>query len=144
MHSAEVSTKEVIGSTLLAIPRKGITEKMCEVLVWLAEGKSYEEIGIIIGISARAVKARARSIMDHLDAVNRAQLVAKAFVIGVLHGLPALLLAIILYGPDGTSQIDKMRNARRVTGRRSREEHCELIAEVYDHSTHPTPTLEYV
>jgi DNA-binding CsgD family transcriptional regulator len=144
MHSADMNTFEIFGSTLRATPAGLLTKCQCEVVLWAAEGKTNEEIAIINDISPRAVKARLVACYCRLKANSKAQLVAKAFVSGVLHGLPTLLLAIILYGPGGSNHIDKMRNARRFTGRRSREERYELFTEVSEHSTHPKPKLEFV
>lgn len=144
MHTADMDTFEIFGPTLRATPAGLLTKCQCEVVLWAAEGKTNEEIAIINDISPRAVKARLVACYCRLRANSKAQLVAKAFVSGVLHGLPTLLLAIILHGPSGGSQIDKMRNARRVTGRRSREERYELFTENSDHSTHPKSNLEYV
>ncbi|WP_320838493.1 helix-turn-helix domain-containing protein [Zhongshania sp.] len=143
MHSADIHSNEIYGPTLRATPACGLSNKICETLLWLGEGKDSEEIGMILGVSTRAIKARIRLGMDRLDAVNRTQLVAKAFLSGVLHG-SALLLLVIIFGGGGSNDIEKHRNARRVTGRRSRKEYYELFTEVYDHSTHPKSNLEYV
>lgn len=144
MQAADTNTKEIMGATLMATPECGLSDKMCEALLWIAEGKSNEEIGLILGVSTRAVKARARAIMDRLDAVNRTQLVAKAFVVGVLHGVPALLLAVIICGPGAGSDVDKMRNVRRVAGRRTRDEYLDLLLPPSGEPMHPTPNLEFV
>ncbi len=54
-----------------------------EVLAWIKEGKSNEEIGMILGISPGTVKVHVKNILAKLDATTRTQAVAKA----LLHGL---------------------------------------------------------
>jgi DNA-binding CsgD family transcriptional regulator len=145
MHSADIHSNEIYGPTLRATPACGLSNKICETLLWLGEGKDSEEIGMILGVSTRAIKARIRLGMDRLDAVNRTQLVAKAFVSGVLHSSTLLLLVIII-GGGGADNIEKHRNVRRVAARRSRDEYLDLIelAAPSAGPAHPTLKMEFV
>lgn len=143
MQSADIHSNEIYGPTLRATPACGLSGKICETLLWLGEGKDSEEIGLILGVSTRAIKARIRLGMDRLDAVNRTQLVAKAFVSGVLHG-SALLLLIVIFVGGGSTDVEKHRNARRVASRRGRDEYLEPLSPPSADPAHPTPALEYV
>lgn len=49
----------------------GMTERECEVLRWLSEGKSNPEIGIILSIALRTVKKHLEHIFEKLDVENR-------------------------------------------------------------------------
>ena len=55
-----------------------LTTREREVLLWLIEGKSNNEIGELISISERTVKFYVRNLMKKLNAQNRCQLVANA------------------------------------------------------------------
>lgn len=60
-----------------------ITKREKEILRWLKEGKSSWDISRILGISERTVNFHVYNIMDKLGAVNRPQIVAIAFQIGL-------------------------------------------------------------
>lgn len=55
-----------------------------EVLNWAKQGKTYWEIGCILGISQRTVKYHFASIKSKLDVVSRCHAVAKAMRLGVI------------------------------------------------------------
>ena len=46
---------------------------------WTAQGKTRDEIAVIIGISAETVKTHAKSVMRKLDAVNNVSAVARTY-----------------------------------------------------------------
>jgi LuxR family quorum sensing-dependent transcriptional regulator len=62
--------------TLERKPR--LTRRECEVLTWIANGKSAWEIGEILNISKRTVDEHAQTTFRKLDAANRTQAVAIA------------------------------------------------------------------
>lgn len=57
-----------------------LTDREAEVLKWIAAGKSYWEIGKILGISERTVRFFMTNVRAKLDAVSNSQAVARAMV----------------------------------------------------------------
>jgi DNA-binding CsgD family transcriptional regulator len=55
-----------------------------EVLCWAQQGKTYWEIGCILGISQRTVKFHIARIKAKLDVVSTAHAIAKAMRAGVI------------------------------------------------------------
>ena len=62
-----------------------LTARELEVLALLAEGASNKLIARRLGISAHTAKYHVASLLEKLDAVSRADAVAHAARIGVLH-----------------------------------------------------------
>ncbi len=56
-----------------------------EILRWVQEGKTNDEIGIILGMSKWGVKYHLRNIMERLDVTTRTQAVSQAMGQGLLH-----------------------------------------------------------
>lgn len=90
-----VSTeREMSGSPVAATTvRSGevktlITDREKQILSWVREGKSNQEIGELLDISALTVKNHVQKILRKLDAANRAQAVAKAMMLNLLGGTP--------------------------------------------------------
>lgn len=61
-----------------------ITSREKQILVWVREGKSNQEIGEQLTISALTVKNHVQKILRKLGAANRAQAVAKAMTLNLL------------------------------------------------------------
>jgi transcriptional regulator EpsA len=61
-----------------------ITEREVEIMRWVREGKSNQEIGVILGISPLTVKNHVQKILRKLQASNRTQAVAKAIALKLL------------------------------------------------------------
>jgi LuxR family quorum sensing-dependent transcriptional regulator len=61
-----------------------LTPREKEILAWTQDGKTYWEIGQIIGISQRTVKYHFARIKEKLDVVSASHAVAKAMRIGLL------------------------------------------------------------
>lgn len=61
----------------LAVQASPITAREIEILQWIREGKSNQEIGDILGISALTVKNHVQKILKKLNVQNRAQAVAR-------------------------------------------------------------------
>ena len=74
--------------TAAAAPRDahacGITARERQILSWLREGKSNQEIGEVLSISALTVKNHVQKILRKLNAANRAQAVARAMSLNLL------------------------------------------------------------
>lgn len=58
--------------------RGGVTDRECQILRWIREGKSNQQIAEVLGISPLTVKNHVQKILRKLGAGNRAQAVAQA------------------------------------------------------------------
>ncbi|MBW8891776.1 MAG: hypothetical protein JF617_06320, partial [Burkholderiales bacterium] len=76
-----------------AIKIGGVTQREREILGWLREGKSNQQIADELGISALTVKNHVQKILRKLNAANRAQAVAQAMSLQLLERGPAPLPA---------------------------------------------------
>jgi DNA-binding NarL/FixJ family response regulator len=65
----------------------GVSERELEVLGLIRQGFTNAEIGRLIGISERTVRWHVASLMEKLDASDRAQAVARGFELGLLGAL---------------------------------------------------------
>ena len=63
---------------------KGLTQRECEILSWVANGKTSSEISIILSLSNHTIKAHLNKSMHKMDCVSRPQLVAKALRLGLI------------------------------------------------------------
>ncbi|MDP3371459.1 MAG: LuxR C-terminal-related transcriptional regulator, partial [Candidatus Paracaedibacteraceae bacterium] len=61
-----------------------ITAREVEVLTWVREGKTNDEIAVILGLSMLTVKNHLRHAMKKLVVRTRGQAVAKAIALGFL------------------------------------------------------------
>ena len=61
-----------------------ISEREEQVLIWVREGMSNQEIGVQLGISPLTVKNHVQKILRKLGATNRAQAVARAMSMNLL------------------------------------------------------------
>lgn len=61
-----------------------ITRREIEALQWSAEGKTTEDIGVLLGISTETAKAHLDSVRYKLEALNRTHAVAKAIRAGLI------------------------------------------------------------
>lgn len=73
------------------VPGNGrdITERERQILSWLREGMSNQQIGEVLGISALTVKNHVQKILRKLGAANRAQAVARAMTMNLLGRSPS-------------------------------------------------------
>jgi DNA-binding CsgD family transcriptional regulator len=68
-----------------------ITDRERQILAWVREGKSNQQIAEVLGISPLTVKNHVQKILRKLGASNRAQAVAQAMSQGLLEDAPLLL-----------------------------------------------------
>jgi len=61
-----------------------LTDKELTVLQYASEGKTRDEIAVILGIRSETVKTHLRHIMEKLDTVNTVASVARGFELGLL------------------------------------------------------------
>jgi len=59
-----------------------LTPRQCDVLCWAARGKTSWDIGVILGISERAVLHHIGEAQARLNCVNRTQAVVRAIMLG--------------------------------------------------------------
>jgi transcriptional regulator EpsA len=71
-------------SNVLARTRSPVTDREAQILYWVREGKSNQEIGDQLGISVLTVKNHVQKILRKLGASNRAQAVARAMSMNLL------------------------------------------------------------
>ncbi len=83
LHEIAEGRRDFIGESYVE-QKSCLTDRELEVLKWTAQGKTREEIAVIIGISAETVKTHAKSVMRKLDAVNNVSAVARAYELGIL------------------------------------------------------------
>ncbi|PTT88562.1 hypothetical protein DBR42_09530 [Pelomonas sp. HMWF004] len=80
------------GGTAVSVPPaikvRGVTPREREILSWLREGKSNQQIAEQLGISALTVKNHVQKILRKLNAANRAQAVAQAMSLQLLDRTP--------------------------------------------------------
>ena len=90
VQATERELSVVQGSTVslrVESNRPLITDRESQILYWVREGKSNQEIGDQLGISVLTVKNHVQKILRKLGAANRAQAVAKAMTLNLLgHG----------------------------------------------------------
>lgn len=61
-----------------------LSDKELTVLQYASEGKTRDEIAVILGLRSETVKTHLRHIMEKLDTVNTASSVARGFELGLL------------------------------------------------------------
>jgi transcriptional regulator EpsA len=81
--AAPVRASPAVSPTEPAPPSQ-ITDREKEILRWVREGKSNQQIGDVLGISALTVKNHVQKILRKLGAANRAQAVAIAMSASLL------------------------------------------------------------
>ncbi|NKI17408.1 helix-turn-helix transcriptional regulator [Spongiibacter sp. KMU-166] len=133
---------EIIGPTLMATPAGGLTLKESEAVLWTGEGKDTEETAMILGVSPRTVKARIANSCYKLHANGRAQMIAKAFISGVLHSALAAVMYLFFTFPLNSADVEKMRLARRTHARRRHDEYINLHAPMSGRPPYFTPEIE--
>jgi len=77
-----------------------VTHREADILYWVMEGKTDDEIGIILGLGRTTVKFHIRNAMAKLDATNRITAAVKALKSGLLLG--PLTRHAVLVPPPGT------------------------------------------
>ena len=97
---------------------RGLTRREAQALLWTAEGKTAWDAGRILGVTESTAAAHIRSAAGKLRASNRAHLVARAFVAGILARricplVLAAALALALTGSENDNAIRLCRRARQ-------------------------------
>ena len=79
-----VLANEAPKSRTSAVQKPSLTEREIECLKWSAEGKTYEDIGMLLGISARTVRFFLENARHKLGSVNTTHAVAAAMLRGLI------------------------------------------------------------
>lgn len=77
-------------------PQGTLTPRQREVLVWVAEGKENESIGMILGITLGTVKFHMISLLRHFEAPNRQLLISRAWKAGLVKARQLAIGVLIL------------------------------------------------
>lgn len=59
----------------------GLTQREAEMLLWLSEGKTDSEIGVILNSARRTVEKHVEHILDKLGGENRAAAIRAALAV---------------------------------------------------------------
>jgi DNA-binding CsgD family transcriptional regulator len=66
------------------VEKPSLTEREIECLKWSAEGKTYEDIGMLLGISTRTVRFFLENARNKLGSLNTTHAVAAAMLRGLI------------------------------------------------------------
>lgn len=110
-------------------PQGTLTPRQREVLVWVAEGKENESIGMILGITLGTVKFHMISLLRHFEAPNRQLLISRAWKAGLVKARQ-LAIGVLILGnalPGVSDQPATVRTSRiarvRISNRRDADDH---------------------
>lgn len=106
----------MLGREVLIKDLGPLTQREGEALLWVAEGKTAWEAGTILGITEATTNAHIASAAAKLQASNRAHLITRAFVTGVLVPVVHLAMLLCVLVSTWASDLDDARIPR--TGRR--------------------------
>jgi DNA-binding CsgD family transcriptional regulator len=83
---ADFFHQRVLGESLGpdAAMKPALTEREVECLRWCAEGKTYDDIGMLLGITARTVRFFLENARHKLDSLNTTHAVAAAMLRGII------------------------------------------------------------
>lgn len=102
-----------------------LTPSEAEALLWVAEGKTAWEAGTILGISEATTNAHIASAAVKLKSSNRAHLITRAFVEGILGPVVRMLLLFAVTVQACGGGLDDARVVRRPVSRRRDESQLE-------------------
>lgn len=105
-----------------------LTAREAEAVLWIAQGKTSWEAGRILGVSEHTMNTHVVHAAEKLRASNRAHMVARAFVEGVLAVAPQRLAALLMALAFATGGHDSLRAPRRAPQTRRREDVSAVIA----------------
>jgi DNA-binding CsgD family transcriptional regulator len=70
-------TEQDLTSTQSSLQKLGLTARESEVMIWIAEGKTNAEIGVILKASSRTIDRHVGSILAKLNVENRASAILR-------------------------------------------------------------------
>jgi|GEM_PF-426810 len=90
-------------SFLQAAVTAQVSQKQCDIISWAAEGKTDEEIGVIMNLSPHTIRWHWKRIFVNLGARGRTYAIAKAISLGLVLPariqLPKMVVAALSYMP---------------------------------------------
>jgi DNA-binding CsgD family transcriptional regulator len=94
-----------------------LTPREAEAVLWVAQGKTSWEAGRILGVAASTLDAHIAHAAEKLQAVNRAHLVTRAFLRGILaagasQAVSLLLIIVCVFGPHDVARVRRVSRAR--------------------------------
>lgn len=104
-----------------------LTWREAEALLWVAEGKTAWEVGVIMGVSESTAVAHLKSAAAKMEASTRPHLVSRAFVAGILRAGATIVLVIAIFVRMPGAVYPKVF---RPHARRREDDTPELIAEI--------------
>ena len=75
---------EFIAESFDEVKTGPLSPRETEIVRYISQGKTHEEIGIVLGISSETVRSHTKSIQRKLDCTNSASAVTRAFELGIL------------------------------------------------------------
>lgn len=95
-----------------------LTRREAEAVLWVAQGKASWEAGRILGVAESTLDAHVKHAAEKLQASNRAHLVARAFVRGILVPAAKAVLCLVLsvvsiFGLSGQARAARVARCRR-------------------------------
>lgn len=99
-----------------------LTVREAEAVLWIAQGKTSWEAGRILGVTEGTMNSHVANASAKLEASNRAHLVAKAFVRGILAAGAARVASLVLALVCAIGAHDGMRSPRRPPRCRRRDD----------------------
>ena len=69
---------DLLFTTAVPLQALGVSEREAEVLLWIAQGKTNEDIGTILGISIQTVKKHVNAVLIALGVENRSSAAVRA------------------------------------------------------------------
>jgi DNA-binding CsgD family transcriptional regulator len=82
VHLHDAVMRSDVATRGLYIPRLSARER--EVLQWIAAGKTQQDVGAILSISARTVEVHLRSAREKLGALTSAQAIGRGIALGLI------------------------------------------------------------
>lgn len=100
-----------------------LSKSEIEILQWVKEGKSNNEIGTIIGKSQWTVKYHMSNVMKKLDVSTRTQAITQAISLGLLEtnpsgedkGKPTIFVGIVGCGVGGAAVLEVLKDNPSIT-----------------------------
>ncbi|MCG9576090.1 autoinducer binding domain-containing protein [Vibrio tubiashii] len=81
---ADQGFQKVLADSSSPSPNINLTPREIEVLKWTADGKTIEEISIILGLSSRTAEFHARNAIKKLGTANKTSAAVKAALLGLI------------------------------------------------------------
>lgn len=75
---------QIPGLLRAAVAQDALSDRERECLVWVSEGKTTDEVAVILGVSGNTVNSYITNAIQKLSASNRAMAIATAIRSGII------------------------------------------------------------